>query len=393
MIEDFIYGRGDIGLPGKRGRPPVVQGRPVAHLHEPGRHDRDRRPQASAYHTITACKAPCTAHDRHRLSARRRARSSSTRASSASGRAGFTPAANRNTWQTPKNLKAGHLHVLLPDPPVHARRVPGRQELGGTAPRLPLQERRSAAPGRTCGFSRFHRPGRSAARIAREIPRASVVQGASAHEAAGRNHYQREGTVRRSLIGAVVSLAAALMLAPAASAVDEVNTKQLRKGVTAAGILEHMRAFQRIANANGGTRAATTPATTRRSTTSSSRMTRAGYKVTRDRSTSRSGSRPDRRLLQRERPGALHRGHCRGHGDYVVAQFSGAGNVTAPVVDDQRHRVPPPGGPGTRYERLRARRTGRGIDLAGKIALIQRGDLPVRGEDRRSPRRSAPRRC
>ena len=59
-------------------------------------------------------------------------------------------------------------------------------------------------------------------------------------------------------MGAVAAMAAALVLTPSALAVDEVNTKKLRKGVTTAGVLEHMRTLQRLANANDGNRAATT---------------------------------------------------------------------------------------------------------------------------------------
>ena len=57
---------------------------------------------------------------------------------------------------------------------------------------------------------------------------------------------------------AVAALAAALLLAPVASAVDKVNTKQLRKLVTVDGIMEHERALQDIAIANDGNRAAGT---------------------------------------------------------------------------------------------------------------------------------------
>jgi hypothetical protein len=49
----------------------------------------------------------------------------------------------------------------------------------------------------------------------------------------------------------VACLAASLLLAPAGSAIDRVDTKKLRKGVTLDGILEHQRVFQNIATANG----------------------------------------------------------------------------------------------------------------------------------------------
>jgi Zn-dependent M28 family amino/carboxypeptidase len=44
----------------------------------------------------------------------------------------------------------------------------------------------------------------------------------------------------------------------ATAALDEVNTQRLRNAVTVNGILQHERAFQRIANQNGGTRASGT---------------------------------------------------------------------------------------------------------------------------------------
>jgi hypothetical protein len=65
--------------------------------------------------------------------------------------------------------------------------------------------------------------------------------------------------VRRALTVAVAALAAALLLAPTAGAVDDVNTNKLRKSLTTGGILDHMRSFQRIANANDGNRAAAFP--------------------------------------------------------------------------------------------------------------------------------------
>ena len=57
----------------------------------------------------------------------------------------------------------------------------------------------------------------------------------------------------------LVAVLALLTFAPAAMAVDEVNTKKFRKDVTVNGIMAHERALQSIANANGGTRASGTP--------------------------------------------------------------------------------------------------------------------------------------
>lgn len=66
--------------------------------------------------------------------------------------------------------------------------------------------------------------------------------------------------MRRSTM-LVTSLIAATMLVPvsSASAVDDINTKKLRNAVSVSGILQHERALQQIAYANGGTRASGTP--------------------------------------------------------------------------------------------------------------------------------------
>ena len=122
-IKDFLYGLGDLSASGKRGRPPLVRKRAVDHLHQPGRHDRDLG-QESAYHTITACKAPCTATTGIAYPL------ADAKVQFDSGELGFGrlhPAANRNTWSTPEGPEGRHLHLLLPDPSVHARLLPRRR--------------------------------------------------------------------------------------------------------------------------------------------------------------------------------------------------------------------------------------------------------------------------
>ena len=66
---------------------------------------------------------------------------------------------------------------------------------------------------------------------------------------------------RLARAGLVLGIATgSLAFASTASAqLDEVNTKKLRDAVTVNGILQHERAFQTIANHNGGTRASGTP--------------------------------------------------------------------------------------------------------------------------------------
>ena len=60
----------------------------------------------------------------------------------------------------------------------------------------------------------------------------------------------------------------------------KVDTKKLRTAVTVNGILEHERAFQRIANTNGGTRASGTPGYDASAKYVAGRLKNAGYKVT-----------------------------------------------------------------------------------------------------------------
>ncbi len=64
---------------------------------------------------------------------------------------------------------------------------------------------------------------------------------------------------KTALAAAAVLLSVGLLSPTQALAIDQVNTKKLRDAVTVNGILQHERAFQRIANNNDGTRASGTP--------------------------------------------------------------------------------------------------------------------------------------
>ncbi len=69
--------------------------------------------------------------------------------------------------------------------------------------------------------------------------------------------------------------------ATASADLDEVNTKKLRDGVTINGMLAHERAFQFIANANGGRRASGTPGHDASADYVVQRLRDAGYNVRR----------------------------------------------------------------------------------------------------------------
>jgi Zn-dependent M28 family amino/carboxypeptidase len=75
-------------------------------------------------------------------------------------------------------------------------------------------------------------------------------------------------------------------------------------------------------------------------------------------------------LLQREGQAPYAEGT-----DYVIAQFSGSGNVTAPIVTTGTAELPPSEGPGTGTDGCEAADWD-GETLTGKIALIQRGFCP-----------------
>jgi len=110
-IRNYVYARGDLSLKGKgkAGRPPVVKrGRSLTFTNYDA--TITMSPQRSAYHTITACKAPCTASTGIAYPL------ANGKIQFDSGELGygpkligqnFTPAANRNTWKTPKNLPTG----------------------------------------------------------------------------------------------------------------------------------------------------------------------------------------------------------------------------------------------------------------------------------------------
>jgi Zn-dependent M28 family amino/carboxypeptidase len=178
--------------------------------------------------------------------------------------------------------------------------------------------------------------------------------------------------VRKTLLAAIAVLAAALIVAPAASAIDKVKTGKLRKGVTLDGVLEHQRAFQAIAIANDGNRAATTAGYDASAEYVANRLRRAGYRVTLD---------PfDFPTWTLNGPSTLTRTDGTPvtwveDTDYIVSQFSGSGDVSGPIFVVGNTALPlPPGGAGTSTS---------GCDPAdfagmpaGAIALMQRGTCP-----------------
>jgi Zn-dependent M28 family amino/carboxypeptidase len=89
--------------------------------------------------------------------------------------------------------------------------------------------------------------------------------------------------VRRWLAVAVAAgvTGSGITAAPAGAQLDDVNSNRLRRAVTVAGVMQHERAFQTIATANGATRASGTPGYAASVAYVAGRLERAGYAVTR----------------------------------------------------------------------------------------------------------------
>ena len=98
-IRGFIYGQGDLGLTGRKGRPPTVRpGQTLRFL--------NRDAKRNIFHTITSCKAPCNGATgiAYPLA------DGPVRFDSGNlglGPEGRTAAAQRITWRTPKSIRPG----------------------------------------------------------------------------------------------------------------------------------------------------------------------------------------------------------------------------------------------------------------------------------------------
>ena len=157
----------------------------------------------------------------------------------------------------------------------------------------------------------------------------------------------------------------AVMVPQPATALDEVNTKKLRDGVTVGGILAHERVFQRIANQNGGTRASGLPGYDASAAYVAQRLRAAGYAVTLQEFTFpffRDLAEP---TLSQVTPTPT---------DYETETmtFSGSGEVTGTLVPTNDIVIPPGAEPGTSNSGCEA--TDFTPAPAGpSVALIQRG--------------------
>src|SRR3954452_530091 len=115
-----------------------------------------------------------------------------------------------------------------------------------SAPPCAASSARASAPAAACapgGRSRRARPEGDGGPVRRLPCRSTICGGGDVHN-----------RMRAVWCSVLATLVGAAVVAPAAAALDEVNTKRLRDAVTINGILRHERALQVIANASGGTR-------------------------------------------------------------------------------------------------------------------------------------------
>jgi Zn-dependent M28 family amino/carboxypeptidase len=177
--------------------------------------------------------------------------------------------------------------------------------------------------------------------------------------------------VRKVLTAIVACMAATLLLSPVASAIDTVDTSELRQGVTLDGLLEHERAFQNIAIANDDNRAATTSGYDASVDYVAQRLRAAGYRVTFDEfdfpTWTLNGPSTLEEISPTERTFAEDT-------DYIVSQFAASGDLTANVVPTNDIVFPAPGGPGTSTSGCEPEDFP--ATTAGNIALMQRGTCP-----------------
>jgi Zn-dependent M28 family amino/carboxypeptidase len=174
--------------------------------------------------------------------------------------------------------------------------------------------------------------------------------------------------IRRAAIAASIGLAASL--APPALADNGTNTASLRAAVSATNIMKHLASLQAIADANGGTRAASTPGYEASAQYIERKLRAAGYTPVRqtfpyDRYDTVSAS------LERLSPSPRSYAYDAPDG-FLDMNYSGSGNVTAPLTAVDINLA------GDRASTSGCEAADFGGFMAGNIALIQRGTCTFR---------------
>ena len=222
---------------------------------------------------------------------------------------------------------------------------------------------------------------RGAIRSPSTAPLPGVCRITSLHEGATVNHRSRN-TVRAGAITASVAVCATLAIAGPAQAAVVTDTSALREAVTLGGVMGHLDAFQAIADANDDNRAAGTSGHEASLAYVQEQLEGAGYHTvvqdftyerTNFTGTSLSRTSPD--------PDVAYTLGI----DYFPMDFSGGGNVTAPVTAVDVNLV------GDHASTSGCEAADFAGFPAGNIALIQRGscDFSVKATTRWRPVRPA----
>ncbi|MET8832458.1 M28 family peptidase [Micromonospora sp. NPDC004540] len=176
--------------------------------------------------------------------------------------------------------------------------------------------------------------------------------------------------IRRALAGiAAATLAGSLTLAnPAQADPNNNSVKKLTKAVTLDGVLRHLDEFQAIADANGGNRGSGLPGHDASAAYVAGLLEDAGYAVTRQTFDFNFFEEFGSSFTRLAPPPVTN--YVAGT-DYDLMDYSGPGDVTGLVVPVDINLTPP-----------RTSSSGceasdfAGLDLTGKIALLQRGTAP-----------------
>lgn len=154
---------------------------------------------------------------------------------------------------------------------------------------------------------------------------------------------------------------------PAHAAVP-IDTSDLREAVTAEGIVEHLQAFQDIADANGGTRASGTPGYEASAEYVEAQLTAAGYTPERQYFSYDQFSVNSAALEQIAPTPTVYVNDT----DFITMSYSGSGDVTASVTAVDVNLA------GDRASTSGCEAEDFAAFPVGDIALIQRGTCPFR---------------
>jgi Zn-dependent M28 family amino/carboxypeptidase len=180
--------------------------------------------------------------------------------------------------------------------------------------------------------------------------------------------------MRRMKVVIVLSLAFVSSIAAVgvASAAVKTDTSELRRAVTTAGIMDHEERFQAIADANGGTRVTGSDGYEASVKYVTRKLRAAGYRVRHQPFEFDAFEQRTPSVFERVSPNpeTYDEGS---EGDFLTMEYSGNGDVTAPLEAVGGIVIPSPGGS----------TSGCSADdfanfQAGNIALIQRGTCPFR---------------